>query len=273
MGRATDVARFFIGFLIVIRMKRLTFAAVALLSPLFSHVALADSGVSFKTGYDYTTGTYGTNNRTEITSVPFIAGYETGNWTFKATLPYVRITGSDNVIAGVGAVRKSTTAVRTESGLGDLTTAATYSLVADPKTQFGVDVTGKIKFGTADKDKGLGTGENDYWLMIDPYKKLGDVTYFGGVGLGILGSSSTLQLNNVVSANAGLSYKLDAQASAGAVFDYRSKASDAGFDQRELTAFYSRKLGEAYKLQAYATKGFSDGSPDWGAGLNVGYHF
>ncbi|QDZ26805.1 transporter [Noviherbaspirillum sp. UKPF54] len=254
-------------------MKRLSFAAIALLSPLFSQVALADGGFSFKTGYDYSSGTYGTSNRTEITSIPFIAGYETGNWAFKATLPYVRITGSDNVIAGVGAVRRSTTAVRTESGLGDLMAAATYSLFADPKTQSGVDVTGKIKFGTADSDKGLGTGQNDYWLTVDPYKKFGNMTYFGGLGVGFLGSSSTLKLNNVVSANAGLSYKLDAQASAGAIFDYRSKASDAGFDQRELTAFYSRKLGEAYKLQAYATKGFSDGSPDWGAGLNVGYHF
>lgn len=254
-------------------MKKLSFLVAFLLSPLVAHNALADSGITVKTGFDYTSGNYGTNNSTEITSIPFIASYETGSWTFKATLPYVRITGTDNVIAGVGAVRKTSTIVRTESGLGDLTTAATYALIADPNTQFGVDVTGKIKFGTANSDKGLGTGQNDYWLMIDPYKKLGNVTYFGGVGVGFLGSSSTLQLNNVVSANAGLSYKLDARASVGTVFDYRSKSTDAGFDQRELTAFYSRKLGDAYKLQAYATKGFSDGSPDWGAGMNVGYSF
>lgn len=255
------------------RMKRLSFAAAALLAPLVPHIALAEGNVTLKTGYDYTTGKYGTDTRTEITSIPFIANYETGNWSFKATLPYVRITGADNVVAGVGAVRKNVTTRRSGSGMGDLTTAATYALVADPKAQFGVDVTGKIKFGTADSDKGLGTGQNDYWLMVDPYKKLGNVTYFGGVGYGMLGSSDTLQLKNVVSANAGLSYKLDQKSSAGAIFDYRSKSTDAGFDQRELTAFYSRKLSDAYKLQAYATKGFSDGSPDWGAGMNVGYNF
>lgn len=254
-------------------MKKLSFVAIALLSPVLSHVALADGNVTVKTGYDYTTGTYGTNDRTEITSIPFIANYETGDWVFKVTLPYVRITGTDNVVAGIGAVRQTSTTVRTASGLGDITTAATYSFVVDPKTQFGIDVTGKIKLGTADSDRGLGTGENDYWLLVDPYKKFGNVTYFGGVGYGILGSSNTLKLKNVVSANAGLSYKLDAQASAGALLDYRSKSTDAGFDQRELTAFYSRKLGGGYKLQAYATKGFSDGSPDWGAGVNVGYNF
>src|SRR4051794_41026317 len=102
-------------------MKRLSFVAAALMAPLLPHVALADSNVTLKTGYDYTSGTYGTNSRTEITSIPFIAGYETGNWAFKATLPYLRITGADNVIGGVGVVRQTSTTQRTDSGLGDLT--------------------------------------------------------------------------------------------------------------------------------------------------------
>lgn len=250
-------------------MKRLSFVAAALVS----HAAFADGNVTLKTGFDYTTGKYGTSERTEITSIPFIASYETGDWVFKASVPYVRITGSDNVVVGVGTVRRTTTTTRTESGLGDITAAATYALLADPKTRFGIDITGKVKLGTADDDRGLGTGENDFWILVDPYKQLGKMTYFGGVGYGMLGSSNTLKLKNVVSANAGVSYKLDQAASAGAMFDYRSKSTDAGFDQRELTAFYSRKLDGGYKLQAYATKGFSDGSPDWGAGLNVGYNF
>lgn len=261
---------FLLDNLIVERMKKLSIVAAA---ALLSQAALADGSFTAKTGFDYSTGTYGTNTRTEISSIPLIGNYETGNWSFKVTVPYVRITGSDSVIAGVGAVRPTTTTVRTASGMGDVTTAATYSFMLDPASQAGVDVTGKIKWGTADSAKGLGTGESDYWLMVDPYRKFGNTTWFGGVGYGILGSSSTLQLKNVVSANAGLSYKLDAMGSAGAVFDYRSKSTDAGFDQRELTAFYSRKLGGGYKMQAYATKGFSDGSPDWGAGLNVGYNY
>lgn len=250
-------------------MKTLSFVAAALLS----QAALADGNVTVKTGYDYSAGTYGTDSRTEISSIPFIANYEADNWAFKVTVPYVHITGTDNVIAGVGAVRRTVTTERTASGMGDITAAATYSLIADPATQFGIDVTGKIKFGTADSEKGLGTGQTDYWLLIDPYKRIGNMTWFGGIGYGILGSSATFQLNNVVSANAGLSYKLDDRSSAGALFDYRTKATDTGFDQQEITAFYSRKLGGGYKLQAYATKGFSDGSPDWGGGMTVGYNF
>lgn len=250
-------------------MKRLTLLAAVLVS----QAALADGNFTVKTGFDYTTGKYGTDTTTEITAIPFIGAYETGNWTFKASIPYVRITGSDNVIAGVGAVRQTATTVRTDSGLGDLTTAATYSFMIDPQSQFGIDVTGKVKWGTANSDRGLGTGENDFWILVDPYTKIGNVTYFGGIGYGMLGSSDTLKLKDVVSANAGLSYKLDQLSSVGAMLDYRSRSTDTGFAQREITGFYSRKLGSGYKLQAYATKGFADGSPDWGAGLNVAYSY
>ena len=170
-------------------------------------------------------------------------------------------------------MRQTTTAVRTESGLGDITTAATYSFLLDPKAQLSVDLTGKIKWGTAASNRGLGTGKNDFWVLVDAYRKFGDITWFGGLGYGFLGRSDTLPLKDVVSANAGLSYKLDAQSSTGVLYDYRTKSINTGFVQSELTAFYLRKLGGGYKMQAYATKGFSDGSPEWGAGLNVGYAF
>ncbi|HZW20885.1 hypothetical protein [Noviherbaspirillum sp.] len=250
-------------------MKRLIFITAAFLS----QAAFAEGSFTVKTGVDYTTGTYGTDTTTEITAIPLIGTYETGNWTFKASIPYVRITGSDNVVAGVGAVRRTTTTVRTDSGLGDLVTSATYSFMIDPKSQFGIDVTGKVKWGTADSDRGLGTGENDFWVLIDPYTRIGNVTWFGGIGFGMLGSSATLPLKDVYSANAGLSFKLDQQSSAGAMLDYRSRSTDTGFAQRELTGFYTRTLGGGYKLQAYATKGFADGSPDWGGGLNIAYSY
>jgi hypothetical protein len=77
----------------------------------------------------------------------------------------------------------------------------------------------------------------------------------------------------VISTNVGASYKLNDAASVGASLDARTKSTDSGDPQRELTAFYMHKLGGGYKLQAYALKGFSDGSPEWGGGVNVGYSY
>lgn len=232
--------------------------------------AMADK-LSLKTGYDHSTGKYGTNIETEITSIPFILNYETGDWIFKATAPYVRIKGADNVRTGVGPISTAPASVRSVSGLGDVTVSATRALLLDSRT--GLDLTAKVKLATADSDKGLGTGEHDYWLLADAYKQIGAVTYFGGIGYGMLGDSPALQLKNVVSTNLGASYKLNRQSSLGLAFDTRTKSTDRGFAQREATAFYMRTLAGGYKLQAYALKGFSDGSPDWGGGVNIGYNF
>lgn len=251
-------------------MKYLSGAMMGMLIGAVSPFALADN-VSIKTGYDYSVGKYGTDIETEITSIPFIVNYETGDWTFKATLPYVRIEGADNVRSGVGPVSSTASSVRSASGLGDLTLSAIRTYFLDNQT--GLDLTGKVKLGTADSEKGLGTGENDYWLMVDAYRRIGSVTYFGGVGYGMLGDSPELKLRNVVSTNLGASYRLTDISSFGATFDTRTKATNRGSSQRELTAFYMHNLGGGYKLQAYALKGFSDGSPDWGGGLNIGYNY
>src|SRR5690242_21390205 len=61
-------------------------------------------GLSLATGFDYTSGKYTGTENTDILYVPFIAKYETGPWTFRATVPYLRITGPGNVI-GAGADR------------------------------------------------------------------------------------------------------------------------------------------------------------------------
>jgi hypothetical protein len=86
---------------------------------------------------------------------------------------------------------------RTESGLGDIVTVATYNFYNNAAAQVGANVTGKIKFETADKNKGLGTGINDYVVQLDAYKKLNQWTVFGGLGYNVLGSSADVPLKNV----------------------------------------------------------------------------
>src|SRR5258705_1572146 len=79
----------------------------------------ADGVFTLGTGFDYTTGKYGTSEKTEILYVPLSGKYETGPWTFRAVVPYIRITGPGNVV-GAGADRVTlpgaSTTRRTESG-------------------------------------------------------------------------------------------------------------------------------------------------------------
>ncbi|WP_266169417.1 transporter [Dyella subtropica] len=259
---------------------------------LVAQTAHADDVVKVGAGVDYTSGKYGTSTTTDITQVPFTLGYDTGDWSFKLTVPYIHVTGPSDVIPGIGPVKNGNpkgrgkgravvvtptptlvTSNGSASGLGDVIAAATYEAYSNKAANFGIDLTGKVKFGTADADKALGTGKNDYTAAVDLYKGFGAWTVFGGVSYTWLGSSQFIRLNNVFGANVGASYKLDQQSSVGAYYDYREKASSTGFSRSELTGYYSYKFASAWKAQAYASKGLSDGSPDWGVGASVVYSF
>ncbi|TAL86534.1 MAG: transporter [Rhodanobacter sp.] len=259
-------------------------------------VAHASDRFSLSTGANYSSGKYGTATTTDIWSAPFTAAYRTDRWTFKLTVPYIRIHGSGNVIPGTGPVNNSnpfgrglghllggganqggststTTAATTASGLGDIVASAGYTLVSSADRSFGLDLTGKVKFGTADVNKGLGTGQNDYGLSLDTYKVLGQWTPFGGVGWMNYGSSQYIKLKNGFNANAGVDYRVASSDNVGMYYYYRQRIAVGGAAQSELTAYWNHKFSDHFRLQSYALGGMTNGSPDWGAGASVKYSF
>jgi hypothetical protein len=257
-----------------------------------AHAATTDSGrFSLSAGADYSSGKYGTDTTTDIWSVPVAAAYQTDRWTFKLTVPYINISGAGNVIPGVGKVNNGnpkgrgrgngggttpvpgTAASGSASGLGDITASAGYQLFASTDRTFGLDLTGKVKFGTADENKGLGTGKNDYGLSLDTYKVSGDWTAFGGVGWMKYGSSQYIQLKNGFNANIGADYKLGASDNIGAYYYYRERIADTGAAQSEIAAYWNHKFNDSLRVQAYALAGFADGSPDYGVGASLKYTF
>lgn len=254
-----------------------TLIAIAVLGTLSSQAAIAaDKGnVSLTSGFDYSSGKYGTSDTTDILYIPLTGTYETGPWTLKLTVPYISITGTGTVNKDIGRYKTSTATTRTtESGLGDVVAAATYNVYAGTGINpWLVDLTGKIKFGTADQAKGLGTGQNDYAFQVDVYKTIDKFTAFGSLGSKVLGSPTNIALDNIVYGSLGGSYKFTQQTSGGLILDLRQKPSTTGSEQRELTAFISHKINKAWKSQGYVVKGFADGSPDWGAGAMVTYGF
>ena len=159
----------------------------------------------------------------------------------------------------------------TESGLGDIVLGATYAAYSDAR--LGVDFTGKVKLGTADEDKGLGTGEHDFIFLVDLYQSFDRITGFGGIGFHILGDAPGLPLDNVWSVNLGFTYKVDERDSAGLSFDARQRVASDASPQRELTGFFVRQLDRLWKAQLYALIGLADGSPDWGFGLSAARPF
>src|SRR5688572_1032409 len=268
-------------------MKRSALLCAALLC---IGAAQAEDGFSLGIGADYSSGDYGSDITTDITSVPVTARYDSGNWTWRASLPWLRVDGDVGVLPGLGNVGNSNPQGRgrgnsgnnggstppaetesgTASGVGDLRLAATYAF--DTGGPLGVDLTGNVKIATADEDKGLGTGENDYGIAVDLYRDFDGTLLFGGVGYTMLGDSDFIDVDSVAGANFGVSQQMSV-GNLGLMYDYRQAASDDSDDRSEVIGFYGFGAGADGKMQLYGSAGLSDGSPEWGAGLSYTHAF
>lgn len=229
---------------------------------------------SLGVGLDYSSGDYGTGSDTEIWYLPLRFKYERGPATLKLTVPYLRITApSGGTLVGFDddgrPIYSGGGARTTTEGLGDVVLTYTHSLFGQPRGHFLLDLGAKVKFATADADKGLGSGENDYGVFADAYYVAGAATPFATLGYRVLGDPAGLELRNVWQTSLGLTYRLSKADSLGAMWDWR-QAGTAGRDGiSELTAYWVHKTAGGLKLQAYGVAGFSDTSPDYGLGLMV----
>jgi hypothetical protein len=247
---------------------RIKLIALALLG--LPGAALAGD-LTLSAGLDYSTGKYGSTSTTDIQYFPLTLKYEWGNSTLKTSLSYLRITS--------GALQRST-----DEGMGDWIFTYAYSLFDRPRNGFLVDLIGKFKLATADPEKGLGSGENDYAAQLDLYYLAGAVSPFMTVGYRVVGNPPGGSLRNVWYGTLGMGYKFSPANSAGLMWDLRqasrTQAGDSltvdidghvvsSVDANEMTLYWVHKFSPDLKMQVYAFKGFSDASADRGLGLVV----
>lgn len=234
--------------------------------------AVAKDQFSLGTGFDYSSGQYGNATSTDILYIPVTGKYESDKLTLKLTVPYVSITGPGGVVQGIGRVRTTATATKTtNSGLGDITASAGYNVYSVNSLAF--DVVGNVKFGTADANKGLGTGKNDYSAQIDGYYTRNKTTFFATAGYKIYGAPAGIDLSSVPFGTAGASQKLGDKTSAGVMVYMAKSPGAAGSDQQEVTVFASQKLTPSLKMQVNILNGLSNGSPDFGGGVMITGYF
>lgn len=229
-----------------------------------------DSAISWATGIEYSSGTYGGSEDIEDLYVPLIARISTDRLAFEVTIPYLSVTAptgttvtepGNEPISGSGPTA-------TESGLGDVIAGVTlYDVYYSDRLGVAIDLTGKIKFGTADESKGLGTGEQDFTLRADLYKFFEQLTLMGSAGYKYRGDPADLDLENVLLGSVGGAFSVSEDARIGLMYDYRESALVDGDAISEVSVFLSRSWSDTWHMQFYAFTGFSDSSADWGAGI------
>lgn len=250
------------------------FVLVGVTLTLTGNIAAAqiDSSVTLSSGAEYTRGDYGGTQDVEDWYFPFTVNVDTGRIAYRLTVPYLRVRAPEGTVVTEPGGSPVTGAgkLKTESGLGDIVGSITfYDLINNLELGVAVDLTGKVKLGSADEDDGLGTGENDYSLQLDTYKYFDQFALLGSVGYKVRGEPSGIELENVVFGAIGGVYRLPSENRLGVIFDYRESAIRDGDSVRELSAFFTHKLDKSWQLQYYALAGFSDSSPDWGAGMRI----
>jgi hypothetical protein len=227
-------------------------------------------------GAEYTTGDYGGDESVDEFYLPITATLDLERVSFRLTVPYLSvrapelttITGPDGQpVVGEGPRV-------TESGIGDVLAAVTlFDALSSSSGDLAMDVTGKVKFGTADVDQGLGTGEQDYSLQADVYRFFEQATVMGTLGYALRGDPADYDLSDTFFASVGTSYAIADGMRIGAFFDFREASVPDSDDLQELSAWISTRLGENGRAQFYVLGGLGDSSPDWGAGLSFSMNF
>lgn len=246
-----------------------------MLISLTSQTASATQGTfSLGSGVDYSSGKYGVADATDVVFIPIVGKFETDTWLVKLTVPYVSVMGPQYEASESGQVSDPSD-IKTDSGWGDMVATASYSLINSARTGVIVDIAGKVKFGTADKAKNLGSGANDYAGEVSVYKIMGKTGLFGTLGYKIFGQSIGYEFNNVYYGSVGISQKvgIDSLTSIGVIYDYQQATSTLSDPQQIWTAFLNRKINSKWKAQLYLFTGAGTASPDLGFGTMLSQSF
>ena len=245
---------------------------VLVLSPV---VSAGESVTRLSIGYDYTSGAYGQGSTTEIETVPIGMEMSGGQWRFNVTVPFIAVTGDGSVVPGAGGPMglfgsgggsTPTSTVTTESGLGDVTAGVAYAL---PNTDDFYEVSARVKFGTADAARGLGTGENDYYFQFDAVLGGDTVNPWFTLGYILTGDSATTTYEDVAYGSVGIMVSRDTGGSLGIGYDYRQSTVSNFDDFEQASAFISWRTASGGSVTLSGSLGLSDGAPDYGFNLTL----
>jgi len=231
---------------------------------------------SMSVGAEYTTGGYGGDESVDETYLPVTATLDLERVSFRVTVPYLSVSAPEltyiDVPGGEPIIGEGPRV--TTNGIGDVHASVTvYDVIVSSDGDFALDLTGKIKFGTADVEDGLGTGQEDFALQADLFRFFTKFTAIGSAGYALRGDPANVDLQDIFYATLGGSYGVNERVECGAFYDYRGASLEGSDAAHELTGWISTIAGARGRAEFYLMTGFGDSSPDWGAGISFARSF
>lgn len=248
---------------------------------------------------NYSSGSYGTDSRTNILYAPMTVRRVFRDGDVSLTIPFLSISGTGAVrmvggvptrtssaIAGavgaLAAVSRSgkgpgaspLAAATTDSGLGDMILRGRYYLIEESSVVPLVAVTGRVKLPTADADRGLGTGEFDEGAGVELIKTLGDrwLAYLDG-GYNLIGDAPGTNFNNQWWYDVGVGYDVTESLHMSVFYEeYRALVNTVN-NARDVLAVANYIVDDTVHLTGSLLVGLSNGAPNYGFGGGVRFRF
>src|SRR3569832_2491805 len=145
---------------------RLITPICTLLATVCSPVQAADGKFSANLGFDFLSGKYGSQTKTETWALPLSLKYRTDDWSLRLSTAWLRVKGDGNVTPEGDPLNTSRTTAISE-GMGDISATATYNLLDERTAWVGLDIKKKNKFGTTSTANSLVTVKIDYTLQAE----------------------------------------------------------------------------------------------------------
>lgn len=232
-----------------------------------------------KVGVSYDQGDFGGRETTRTLFVPVTLRYLGERWDLGITGSFVHLEAPRDVVLVEGQPQRTDRArggTESVSGIGDLILRGRYYLVDDPGPGSWLPTLApfaKLKIPTADEDRGLGTGEVDVGLGLEFDKTVGDVLLFGDVSYTFVGDPPGQDFRNRPGASLGLGYYVTRDVLVGGMIDWRRSLVRGHDDPVELVGLASVRLARTFTVIPNVFVGLTDGSPDWGVGVELSWKF
>lgn len=236
--------------------------------------AQAEVRLSFSTGVDYSSGEYGTEETTEVISVPFGVRLTVDDWTFRASSSYLHVTGPADISEEGATDGGSGAPVRegTEKGLGDTTISVERAFRRIGGSNAYAEVSARARLPTGDEERGLGVGTVDYALVTE----VGVSSDAGGAhisaGYRFLGQRDDgPERQDGMQASIGAWLPAGNLVRVGAFGNWREASVDGNDDPANAGAYVSYRMSERLRVTFSASGGLSDASPDYMAGIRFNW--
>jgi hypothetical protein len=255
----------------------------------------AETRVQLSAGIDYSSGNFGAVTATEVLVAPVAIKVSNGNWTWRASVPYVSISGPSTVTviiddnggggsnsgsgsSGSGSSGSSSddsassatgTSSRTVSGWGDASLSATYSFNKIADSPMYVDLTGRVRLPTGSQRNGIGTGATDYVLLVESGVDIEAGGVYANAGRRFVGDVTGVQRKDGWQASGGGWLNLGDAAVLGAFYDWRESSLVGLEDPSEVGAYLTLSLSRRWKLELNAARPLNDSGADYSAGATL----